>query len=324
MKVKHIKVGKIPMIEVENALGLKVTLCNVGASIYSIYLNEDIMTLTPKNPNDFLLPTAYYGKTIGAITNRVKGGKVLINDKEYQMQLNEGDNTLHGGNFSLSNLIFSQKLNYGNNFFSVIFSFKKKKLKDGLPGNINYYICYSINDSSNDILLDMKAVSDDDTVIALTNHSYFCLGDKNVNNLSLQINASKYVVTDKDDLTPLEEKEVSHVLDFKKMKLISKDLNNKEIQSVKTKGYDHHYIFDDDNSPIILENRKYRLTIETNFSGCQIYTDNYPDNIIMTANENETFNRGVAIEPQDSPLDRKVIKKGQLYNRIIKYSFIQK
>ncbi len=311
------------MLEVENELGLKVTFCNVGASIYSICFNNEQMTLTPKNNKDFLNPNIYYGKTIGAIANRVKDGKVIIDGQEYQMLLNEGDNALHGGQFACSNCIFNSKINFGKNFFSIIYTFKKKKFKDGLPGNVTYYISYSMNDISTDLLVDFKANTSDKTVISLTNHAYFCLGNPSLEGLYLTIPADKYVEPNKNDLLPEREKEVDEIMDFRKKKPILKDINNKYLQDSKTLGYDHHYIFSDKDKPVILENNRYKLEIKTDFTGCQIYTDNYNDNVVMRTTT-ELTHRGIAIEPQDSPLERKVLEKNALYHHQIIYSFTKK
>ena len=323
MKVTYLKEEKIPMIQAENAFGLKVTFCNIGASIYSIIYNNELMTLTPKSPRDFLKPTIYYGKTIGGIANRVKDGKITIDDKEYQLLLNEGNNALHGGKYALSDCIFRSKINFGNNFFTILYTFKKKKMIDGLPGTITYYITYCLNDMSNELLADMKAISNDKTIISLTNHSYFCLGNDSIEGLYLTLPASKYVLPNPVDLTPGEEKEVNKVMDFRKKKLITRDINDKDIQASKTKGYDHHFIFDNDKEPVILENSKYKLEIKTDFPGCQIYTDNYPDDIAMKSTDKPCL-RGVAIEPQDSPLERKTVLKGQIYHHQITYSFSKK
>ena len=323
MKTKYLKESKIPMIEVENELGLKVVFSTIGASIYSISFNNELMTLTPKTFTDFVKSSIYYGKTIGGISNRVRNGLVKIDDKEYHLLLNEGENALHGGQFCLSNTVFTPKVTFGKNYFSILYSFKKKKMKDGLPGNITYYISYSLNDISSDLLIDFKAMSDDKTVVALTNHLYFCLGDENLDHLFLTIPADKYVEPNPIDLVPEVEKDIIPCLDFRKKKPIMKDINDSYLQNSKTLGYDHHFILNSKDKPIILENNRYKLEITSDFSGAQIYTDNYADNIEM---KSTTYlnHRGVAIEPQDSPLERLPLEKNHLYHHQIVYSFSKK
>ena len=75
-------------IEINNN-DFKVTLSSLGASIVSIYIGDDILTMTPVNLDDLNRKDIYYGKTIGPITNRVKDGLIKIDNKEYHLPLNE-------------------------------------------------------------------------------------------------------------------------------------------------------------------------------------------------------------------------------------------
>jgi len=93
----------LQLIKVENNVGLTITFANLGASVFSIYLNDEIMTMTTKNIADFKKTNVYYGKTIGRIANRIEDGKIEINNQVFQLTQNEGNNTLHGGPEGLSN-----------------------------------------------------------------------------------------------------------------------------------------------------------------------------------------------------------------------------
>ena len=180
-----------------------------------------------------------------------------------------------------------------------------------------------MSDMSNDINLYLKAMSDSDTVISLTNHTYFSLGDPNINNLTLSIPSSRFIEVDKDNLLPLEELDVKPCLDFRNPKLIIKDINDEYLMNSKTKGYDHFFRFDPMKISMKLENDKYSLEVITNYQGVHIYTDNYEDNIPYQLGEDK-IHRAIAIEPQDSPLDRKVLAKGDEYDKFITYRFKKK
>lgn len=326
MKTKYLRFGDIPLIEIDNELGLRVQLCAFGATIYAIYFNDELMTLTPKLTKDFVLPNIYYGKTIGAIAGRVKNGIVKINDKEYQLQLNEGENALHGGKYCASRYLFERKITNNNSIaFSVRFAFKKQNMKDGLPGKVEYDISYYVSAKDNVLLLSMRAFSNKDTVLALTNHSYFNLGEPNIDNLYLTIDADKFVHPNEKDLLPEELRHVDDVMSFKKSKRVIQDINNKYLRESKTKGYDHFYLFNnnDNKNKITLENKKYKLEISSTFEGSQIYTDNYEDGAKVLGTDAK-LHRAIAIEPMDNPLDRKVLKKKELYNKEIMYTFSKK
>ena len=325
MQTRLVKIGDIPLIEADNGLGLKVRFSSYGATIYSIVFDGKIMTLTPKEVKDFARKDNFYGKTVGPIAGRVKEGLVEINGVTYQMDKNEGENTLHGGDFSVNKFLFTGKVTNNNDVaFSIRYTFTKKKMKDGLPGNVKYMISYYLSATENLLLCDYKVIPDDDTVIALTNHSYFCLGDKNIDNLYLTNPASKFVHPNVDDLLPEELREVTPVMDFRTRKRIKLGIDDPYLKNSKTNGYDHYYLKDDIKAPIILENSSYKLEITSTFEGAQIYTDNYPDNVAVYNTKEDTFNRAVAIEPMDNPLDRKITGKKDMYQREIIYRFFKK
>ena len=215
MKIRSVRIGSVPLIEADNGLGLRVQFSTFGASIYAIYFDNKIMTLTADNAKDFARPDIYYGKTIGAIAGRIKDGIVNINNKTYAMKTNEGLNVLHGGDYCVSRYLFAPKItNNSDVAFSIRYTFTKKKMKDNLPGNVKYIISYYVSAKENLILCDMRAQSNEDTIVALTNHSYFCLGDKDINNLILTVPAKKYVEPNKVNLVPEVEKDIIPCLDF--------------------------------------------------------------------------------------------------------------
>lgn len=326
MKKKYVKLTKkIKGISISNDVGLEVVFSDLGASIYAIKYMGEIMTLTPINFKDFVRNDIYYGKTIGPVANRIKDGVVTINNQTYQMEKNEGNNTLHSGILGLSNRVFAHKIEKKKNYIIVSFTCSNKHIKDGgLPGNIKFNIVYLIKKDEPTLNVSFFASSDEDTLIHMTNHSYFCLGDKNIDKLELTIPADKYIETNKLDLIPIGEKEVSNALDFRNKKKIIKDINDKALQKHRAKGYDHHFIFNNDNPLIILENERYKLEIETDFDGVQIYSENYSVDF-ETLTSKQMIHQGVAIEPQDSILDRKITrKKPGYYSKFISYKFSSK
>ena len=164
--------------EVKNSVGMRVVFSTIGASIFAIYINDRIMTLTPVEVSDFLRKNCYYGKNIGPIANRIKDGKMELNGKEIQFEINEGKNTLHSSSSSISDLEFEvDKNNLTNRYHLIRFSLKSNNLP-GLRGSIIYHITYKLhlNKKVLELMYDAKPTSD--SVLSLTNHSYFCLNSK--------------------------------------------------------------------------------------------------------------------------------------------------
>ena len=277
---------------------LKVTLCSLGASIYRIRFHDEDMLLTPKSSRDFEKDNAYYGKTIG----RVCGRMLAKPFGEYHPEDNEKGVSLHGGFNGLSTKVFS--VNSGVNF--VEFHYLSKDGEAGYPGNLILRVRYELND--NQLLVSYYAVTDKPTLLAITNHSYFCLGEKSLDGLSLKMVADKYITTDNrlviQDLEDIPEK-----WDFKQGRKLSPvgDIDNFFLIYKKT---------------IELSSQKYQLKIDSNFNGVQLFTDHWLDNISMFST-NEKIHRGIAIEPQDNQLERKELLPESSYERYIKYTFIK-
>jgi len=309
-------------IEVLNKIGFKVIFAKLGASIYSIEYKGKQITLTP-NFEDFKKTGLYHGKTIGRVGNRIKGNKIVCDNKEYIIENNEGDNTLHGGINGISSKNFDYLINEEKDYTEVIFSYLSPDLESGFPGNLAIKVIYKIFENTAKIKLNLKANTDKETLCSLTNHAFFMLGEEDETNLKLTIKASTYILPRKEDLIGICREKVPNYLDFKDGRMIMKDINHPVLMDGKTQGYDHHFFFDKvgiNEENIILESKKIRMKIFTDYSGCQIYTDNYPDNIKFL-NTDKTIRRGIAIEPQESHLDLHYLRPGENYNHTIIYLF---
>lgn len=323
MKYEYKQIDKFHFIEMDNERNLKVYINRNGATIAAILYKGQLMTMTPINVREFFKPGVYYGKTIGPIANRVKEGKVDIEGKTYILAPNEGVNALHGGKNGISRAEFSVANFYNKNgYLSVILRYTSKKGYSDLPGNIIYEIAFTMNDKNDDFDVSLNAMNENyDCPFSLTNHTFFTLGERDVKDLTLTIPSHRFIETGKDDLLPLEEKDIIPCLDFNKGKLIGKDIHDPYLQNHKTKGYDHCFILD--KKEIILEGSTYKLTVTTDFPAVHIYSDNYSDGVKMR-NTTLATHRGLAIEPEDNLLNRKNTYKRSLYSRNIKYVFEEK
>ena len=264
--------NNIEFLTLENK-HLKVTLCTLGASIYRIQYFGDDMVVTPKENSDFFRDDIYFGKTIGDVC-----GRILVDDKVQ----------LHGGLEGLSRKIFEIKRNNKN---EVVFIYKTTK------------VFYELLDDG--LVIKFEATTDNQKLLSLTNHAYFCLGESSINQLFLRMHASQYISYDKD-LIPVQINKIDEPFIFDEYKQLgSVDIDNFFIVDGKT---------------INLKSSKYELTIKSDFEGTQVFTDHFHDNVQTTLSDNDYY-RGVAIEPQDNQLNRKCLKDNQVYKRIIQYTF---
>lgn len=325
MNTKRFYYQGVEFISIKNDNNFDVILSPLGASIYGILLDGKFLTQTPCDVDVFQDPRIFHGKTIGRVANRIENGELKIKRKVFKLDKNEGPNTLHGGKEGLSNQFFDMEVVEMMNEVKVIFTYFSPDKEGGFPGNLDVRVVYTVF-SDNNITIDYNVHTDKDTYVALTNHSYFTLASKSLDELSLYINSTRFLKPRDKDLIYEDYHDVDEVMDFHLMKKITKDIDNEEIIDTKAFGYDHHYAFDTislTDHQVVLENDKYKLEIFTNFNGVQIYTDNYPDNIAYE-DLSGTRRRSIAIEPQDDPLSRQLLKAGDSYTRFIRYNFTRK
>lgn len=329
MEIKEYIRKDIKFIKIKNDLNMEMTFSNLGAAIYSIYIDKDIMTLSPKSIIDFKKKKLYYGKNIGPICSRILNGKVSINKQDFYLKCNvfgEKNFALHGGEDGYSALLYDYKIIVNEK--EIILSFFKyiKETKINYPADVDIAFIYKIKRDKNQFELITNLICSHDAIFSLTNHTYFSLFEKSLKNLSLYINASNHVLLDSVDSLPIKEEGVNDVIDFRKEKNIFKDFQNEYLQNSSAKGYDHNYILDNNglkNLALRLKGRKYYLDIYTTFDGIHIYTCNYSDNIDYINNDKGLY-KGIAIEPQIPLSRRKVTRKNTKlsYKTIYKFNLI--
>ena len=322
MQIESFVISNQSFVKLTNKDNFEVVLSSNGASIYSIKLDNILLTQTHVSKNCH--KKGYHGKTIGRVANRIKGNKISIENIEYKLENNEGLNTLHGGLNGLSYKDFQYQIERNKEFVNVIFTYLSADLESGFPGNVSFKITYSISEKNNSIKLTFEADTDKTTPCALTNHTFFTMGENNLANLTLKINSSKCIFPNKKDLTTSHTGYLTEYLDFRKPKIITKDINEKSLQNSKTKGYDHYYFFDkidEQINQIELSTTKYLLKIKTNFEGTQIYTDNYKTKDKFYDLPMNTINRAIAIEPSSPHNKIHLLKKGIHYCKTINYIF---
>lgn len=307
-------------INIEN---FSVVLCDLGASIYSIVFDGKYMTQSLVNEEDFKQKSLYYGKTLGRSGNRIPGNIIDIIGKKFQLENNEGPNTLHGGKSSLSYQHFDYQIKEYKNKYVVAFNYLSPNLQSGFPGNLNVQVTYTISKKTPSIRCDYYATTDEPTICNLTNHTFFTMSVKNLDSCELKIKSSNYLLTGENDLLPIKKMPVFKELDFRKYKPILEDLNNPLINMGKARGYDHNFYFDkldSKHAQASYRSKNYQMDIITDFECLQIYSDNYLDT--FECHElNIGTNKSLAIEPQDDFLNRKILYPNDTYNHFFKLIF---
>lgn len=275
---------------------LDVTLSNLGASIYEIKYNNELMTLTTKNILDFKRPDMFFGKTIGPFVNRIKRGKLTLEKQKFVFTLNHYPNALHGSNRGTFRAKFDYDIVIEDNGVRVNFTLNKPQ----------YFLTVSYFIKDNQVKISYTASAKEDTLASFANHSFYTLGVQQVNGQTLFVDADKFLEVD-ETLVPLAYMDVTPKLDFRQPKKIGDAVIDNSYQL--------------NTNELYLENENYRLTINTDFTNVHIYTDNFTDYVDCLNTGYYKTRRALAIEPEDDILNRKLLHKDEPYNRNVTLTF---
>lgn len=281
---------------------LKVVFTTVGATIKEFVdkeTNTDIV-LGFDTEEDYLNNRGpFFGATVGRYANRIGKGTFELNGITYHTPINNTVNTLHGG----EGLSFKEFELVEKSDTRISFSIFSKDGDDGFPGNVKITVIYELID--NKLVITFKGISDKDTVLNLTNHSYFNLDGGNNNLLEHEacIYTDKVAILDKNGLsTDITKKVDGTSFDFREFRKIKDNLALND-DNLSCGGIDHNYVFEtmDMKKLITLRNEKLSLSIYSDLPGVQIYTSNFLNGLAGKYGYIYNIRQGMAIEPQFYP-----------------------
>lgn len=322
-------------IDIENDASMRVTLLTYGASLYNLEVLDEKgnyvpLVLSNASIRDFKKNPQYFGKSVGRVAGRITLSHFKIGKNSYTLQANNGRHSLHGGHVGFSYQEFAYEIKEDEANISVAFGLFSPHLEGGYPGNLTVSIIYHISKKHQSITIEYFAQSDEDTLVNLTNHSYFNLsGDlrQNVLDHLLMVDASRYTKVD-DQIIVQSIEPVNSVMNFKTLKRVGQDLFDPSIYQTGAKGYDHCFLLDPssmDTAKLMLIDpvSKRRLRIFTTYPAIVIYSDNYPNIYPLQGGVTEVAHAGLAIETQYVPGDQKMmtLPKGQNYYHQTRYVF---
>ena len=227
--------------------------------------------------NQYQTLDGYLGALVGRVANRIGKGTFELNGETYHLPINNGPNSLHGGIRGFSYQIFDYEI---LDDYTIKFTYHAKDGEEGYPGNMDFSATYHLEGTT--LTISYHATSDKDTLINITNHSYFNLsGHKhNIYNHTLKIDADYYEHVDADGLATGEKEAVEGTpFDFRIPAKIGERVEVDHPQLKLGNGFDHNFFFTTDKNQVVLEDEESgrRLTVSTTLPGAQIYTANYLD-----------------------------------------------
>lgn len=325
MEIESKTISSSAFIKITNSSGLEVILSENGAGIYQIKLDGTPMLVGLKDFDAWMKSTAYNGKTVGRIAGRLPAEGLKFKGKTYPLNNNEGAKTLHGGKEGFSFRNFKMDMHHLEDSVNVDFYLTSPNMDQGFPEEVTLRVRYVIPEKENKVRIEYKVVSDGETPISLTTHTYFNLGgEKDILNDTLYVDGDKILTYD-TDLLPKGYIDIPEFLDCNNGKKLGEVIKNPYL--VPSNGLDtafHRENRDQENPHIIIENDKYRCIIKSSYDDVVIYSSNYPPFGMELNNDNiHQIYDGLAIEPQyeANDFDRMSIKKGEIQRNFIEYSF---
>jgi aldose 1-epimerase len=358
-----------------NARGMEVKILTYGGIIESVKAEgkhgqwADVV-LGLKSLSDYETESPYFGAIIGRYGNRIGHGTFTLDGTTYCLDLNNQPNggywvSLHGGNKGFDKQVWEVteanadgngavlQLHYlspagdgwtntipAGSGFSVPNPYCPAGSEYGYPGNLDTYVTYTLN-NQNQIVIDYKATTDADTVLNLTNHSYFNLGGESSGDIygeTLWINSSQITPVDQSLIpTGAFESVAGTPFDFLQAKPVGQDIRDNDPQLVLGPGYDHNWVLSPPSkgkkltlAAILTDPGSGRvLKTWTTEPGLQFYAGNYLTGAFVgIGNHMYRQSDALTLETQhypDSPnqpgFPSTVLKAGQTYTSETIYGF---
>lgn len=296
-----------------NSKGMEIRILNYGGIITDILMPDrdnkiENIVLKYKDWKSYIVNPSYLGAFIGRTGGRIYNGEVYLGDKKLTLNKNYYPNQGHGGNEGFNKKFYEVKYGVIENEAYVELSRVSLDMEENYPGNLKVKVRYTLTDD-NELKINYYGKSDKDTLVNMTNHSYFNLsgnGKENILNHNLYIN-SKSIVELNEVQAPtgllmfIEGTEY----DFTKSKKIGKDIDGNHPQLLQGKGYDIPWYLEEGEGPNLKlydEKSGRALEVYTDRKSIVVYTHNYPDDEVLENDKSGEWRYGVAIEPQNPPI----------------------
>ena len=329
--------------ELTNKNGMIVRVTDYGAVIVNICVPDkdgklrDVV-LGYDTVEGYYTNAPHFGSPIGRNGNRIGGAKFSINGVEYKLNENDNCNNLHSGPDLYRTRIYDvEKTDEATN--TVVFKIFSPDGDQGFPGNFTASIAYTLNEE-NGLEIHYTGSADADTIVNMTNHSYFNLaghetGAEKVMEHYVQINAEEFTPADAQSIPTGAILPVKGTpMDFTSPKMIKEDVDAEYDQLIYGGGYDHNYALCREKGEIkeaakvCSKDSGIVMKVFTDLPGVQFYIGNFIENEHGKNGCIYGKRSGFCLETQYYPnacnekaFQSSLLKKGDLYDTTTIYQF---
>ena len=330
----------------DNGVGLSLNVINLGGIVTAVRAPDrhghiDNVVLGFASLADYETRNPHFGTIVGRYANRIAKGHLALDGENFQLDVNEGIHTLHGGTggfgtrwWHITPLAASR-----DGSVALELSYVSAHGEQGFPGQMHVKVRYTLT-STNEWHIDYRATCDRTTVINLTHHSYFNLaGSGSALDHQLMICASRYCPIDAG-LIPEGVADVTDTpFDFREETRVGDRIRAGNEQLVRAQGYDHNWLLDPVD-PVEQRGMRFaaRLTdpfsgrvmeISTTEPGLQFYSGNFLDGSLIGM-KGQTYRQGdgLCLETQhfpDSPnhpeFPSTVLRPGEVFSSTTVHQF---
>jgi len=334
---------KTDLFFLKNQKGYEVAITNYGGAIVAIMVPDrhgNVANVIQGHDNiqDVIdSPEPYLSTLIGRYGNRICRGRFQLNGKVYNVPINNGPNSLHGGLKGYNAKVWDA-LQMSEQ--TLVLKYVSPYGEEGFSGEVKVTVIYTFNDD-NELSIDYLATTNKKTIINLTSHGFFSLAGianptPTIEDLICQINADYYLPIDDTSIPTGEIRLVAGTpFDFRQPKPVGKEIDADDEQIKNGTGYDHCFVLNKNEegelsfaAKITEPNSGRTMEVYTTEPGVQVYTDNWADG--YKGQNGATFPRRSAIcfEAQhfpDSPnhpyFPSVVLNPGENYTQKTIYRF---
>lgn len=331
---------KVQLYSLKNKNGLELWVTNFGLRVVSLITPDkngqfaDIV-LGYKTIDEYINDNSFFGGVVGRFGNRLDLGKFTIDNQNFQVTINDGINSLHGGKRGFDKVVWDAVPAVN----SITFTYVSPDMEEGYPGALTAVVKYTLTDD-NEFKIEYEATTDKPTIVNLTQHSYFNLrgeGYSTILDHNLEINADKFTPVDSTliptgELMPVD----STPFDFRIPKLIGLQINDTQNEQLKFGGgYDHNWVLRKDSTELSFAVRLTDTTsgrvleVYTTEPGLQFYSGNFLNGkIVGKSGKPYQYRSAIVLETQhfpDSPnqtnFPNTILKPGEKYTQTCIYKF---